>query len=124
MFGNDLHLTALLVERKPPAKEHVQTVLRAEAQQRGLSAKEHGGKLPFVVLNGEVDVAGSGWPQVADFALDPEIGEAALDVGAQLCDNLAYLPDAAGRGLWRFKAEAKLRCARGILHNDSVYLQR
>ena len=96
-FGDELHLAALLVDADAAADQDVQAVFRAEAQQHGLAAEEHDGKLRVGVLEGEVDVAGGRGAEVGDLALDPDVAVLLLDQFADLADQFAHRPDAARR---------------------------
>ena len=78
-FGDKLHLAALLVDADAAAGKDVQAVFRAEAEQRGLAAKEDDGKLGVGIFQGEVNVAGGRRAQVGDFALDPNVGVLGFD---------------------------------------------
>ncbi len=95
-LGHQLHLAALLVDADPAANQHVQAVFGAEAEQHRLAAEENDGKLGVGVLEGEVDVAGGRGAEVGDFALDPDVAVLLLDEFADLGDQLADRPDAAG----------------------------
>lgn len=107
-FGYELELAALLVNADAAADQDVESVFRAEAKQHGLAAKEHYGQLRVCVFEREVNMAGGGGAVVGDFAFDPDVDIFLLDELADLADEFAYGPDAAG---WprRFKAEAELR---------------
>ena len=95
-FGHELHLAALVVDADPAASEDVLAVFRAKAQQRGLAAEEDDGKLGVGVLQREVNVAGGRGAQVGDFALDPDVGVLGFDDLANVGDEQADGPDAAG----------------------------
>ena len=107
-FGNELQLAALFVDADAAANEDVQAVFRPETEQHGLAAKEHDGKLRVGVLQREVDVAGWGGTEVGDFAFDPDVDVLLLNQFADLADELADRPDAAG-GARLFKYEIELR---------------
>lgn len=108
-FGDELHLSALLVDGDLAANQNVEAVGGLEAKERGLLAEEYGGQLRIAVLDGEVDVAGWRWAKVGDFAFDPDVAVFALNVQSHFADQVADLPDVArnggGRGL---EGEAKL----------------
>ena len=108
-FGDELHLAALLVDADAAADQDVEAVFRAEAEKHGLAAEEDDGELGVGVLEGEVDVAGGGGAVVGDFAFDPDVAVLLLDEFADLGDELADGPDAAGRaGLVKGEVELGL----------------
>ena len=106
-FGDQLHLAALLVDADAAADQDVEAVLGTEAQEHGLAAEEDDGELGVGVLEGEVDVAGGGGTEVGDFALDPDVAVLLLDEFADLGDEVADGPDAAG-GAPVLKGEVEL----------------
>jgi hypothetical protein len=89
-------LAALLVDADTAADENVKAVFRAEAEEHGLATEENDGELGVGVLEGEVDVAGGGGTIVGDFAFDPDVAILLLDQFADLGNELADGPDAAG----------------------------
>ena len=105
-FGDQLHLSALLVDADAAANQDMKAVFRAKAQEHGLAAEEDDGELGVGVLEGEVDVAGGGGAIVGDFAFDPDVAVLLLDEFADLGDEFADRPDAAGfAGLVEDEAE-------------------
>jgi hypothetical protein len=60
------------------------------------------------LFEGEVEMAGGSGAEVGDFAFNPDVGVAFLDELADLGDEFADGPDAAG-GLRPLKDEAELR---------------
>ena len=106
-FGDKLHLAALIVDADAAAHEDVLAVFKAEAQQHGLAAEEDDGKLGVGVLEREVNVAGGRGAQVGDFAFDPDVGPLCFHELADVGDEEADRPDAAG-GDGSAKAEVEL----------------
>ncbi len=94
-FGDELKLAAGLVDGDAAAGEDGETILRAEAEELGLAAEEHDGKLRLAVLEREVDVAGGRGTAVGDFAFDPDVLVFALELLADAGDQVADGPDAA-----------------------------
>ncbi len=94
-FGDELHLSALLIDADATANEDVEAVFRAEAEEQGLTAEEDNGELRVSVLEREINVAGRGGTVVGDFAFNPDIAILLLDQLADLGDELANGPDAA-----------------------------
>jgi hypothetical protein len=90
-------LAALLINTDAAADEDVEAIFRTEAEKHGLAAKENDGELGVGVLEGEIDMAGRGWAEVGDFAFNPDIAVLLLDEFADLRDEFADGPDAAGR---------------------------
>ena len=72
-FGDELHLTALLVDADTAADQDVETIFRAETEKHGLAAEENDGELSVSVFQGEVDMAGGGGAVVGDFTFDPDV---------------------------------------------------
>ena len=106
-FGDELHLAALLVDADAAADEDVEAVFRAEAEKHGLAAEEDDGELGVGVFEGEVDVAGGSGAVVGDFAFDPDVAVLLLDEFADVGDEVADGPDAAG-GAWFVEGQAEL----------------
>jgi hypothetical protein len=79
-------LAALLVDADAAADEDVEAILRAEAEENGLTAEEDDGELSVGVLEGEVNVAGGGWAVVGDFAFNPDVAVLLLNEFADLGD--------------------------------------
>ena len=50
VFGDNLHLAALLVDRQPAAQQDVQAIFRTEAEQPGLAAEKHHRELCRIVF--------------------------------------------------------------------------
>jgi hypothetical protein len=75
----------------------VQAVFRAEAQQHGLPPEKNNRQLGVSVLEREVDVPGGGGAEVGNLALHPDVAVLLLDEFADLRNQLAHRPDAAGR---------------------------
>ena len=78
-LGDELELAAGLVNRDAAAREDGEAVFGTEAEEQGLAAEEHDGKLGLAVLEREVDVAGGRGTAVGDFAFDPDVLVLALD---------------------------------------------
>jgi hypothetical protein len=95
-FSDKLHLSALLVDADAATDKDVEAVFGTEAEKHGLAAEENDGELGVGVLEGEVDVAGGGGAVVGDFAFDPDIAVLLFDEFANLGDEFADGPDAAG----------------------------
>ena len=112
-FGDELHLAALLVDADAAADEDVEAVFRAEAEEHGLAAEEDDGELGVGVLEGEVDVAGGGGAVVGDFAFDPDVAVLLLNEFADLGDEFADGPDAAG-GVRGLESQVKLGSEWGV----------
>jgi len=74
----------------------VQAVIGAKAEEHGLAAEEDNGELCVGVFEGEVEVAGGGGAVVRDLAFNPDVAVLLLDEFADLGDQLADRPDAAG----------------------------
>ena len=92
-FRDELELPARLIDRDAAADEDGETVLREEAEELRLTAKEHDRKLSVAVLEREVDVAGGRGAAVGDFAGDPEVGVGGLHVLANVGDKVADAPN-------------------------------
>ena len=82
-----------------------------------MAAEEDDGKLGVGVLQGEVNVPGGRGAQVGDFALDPNVGVLGFDDLANVGDEQADGPDAAGgdRSL-----EGEVELGRGGVANGHV----
>jgi len=91
-----LHLAALLVNADAAADKNVKAVFWTEAEEHGLAAEEDDRELGVGVLEGEVDVAGGCGTVVGDFAFNPYVAVFLLDEFADLGDEIADGPDAAG----------------------------
>ena len=107
-LGHQLHLAALLVNAHPSAHQHLQAVLRPEAQQQSLAAKQDDGQLRVGIFEREVEVARGRRAIVGDFAFDPHIGILLLDELADAADQLPYRPHVA-RGSGLVKGQVELR---------------
>jgi hypothetical protein len=75
VLEHQLVLAARFVQGQATTHEHLQAVARREAQARGLHAEHRAAHLRVLVLQREVDVARSRAREVADFALDPDLGK-------------------------------------------------
>jgi hypothetical protein len=108
-LGNELHLAALLVDGDLSAEQNVEAVGGLEAQEQRLFAEEDDGELGVAILEREVNMARGRGTEVGDFAFDPEVAILALNVDANLADEVANSPDAArGEQGRHFKGEAEL----------------
>jgi hypothetical protein len=77
-FGNELKLTARLVERDAATAAHALPVLRREAQLRGAAAKQRAAQecaLAVGILQAEVAVTAGGARETGDLALDADVAE-------------------------------------------------
>jgi hypothetical protein len=95
-FSDQLHLAALLVDADAAADQDVEAVFGSEAKEHGLAAEEDDGELGVGVLEGEVDVAGRSGAVIGNLAFDPDVAVLLLDEFADLGDEIADGPDAAG----------------------------
>ena len=82
-FADHLQLAPAFVNAEAPAGDYPQAVLRLEAQQARLHAKNHNTKLGLAIVEREVEMAGAGRTQVGDLALDPDVRVLALQARAQ-----------------------------------------
>jgi hypothetical protein len=88
-FGDELELTAGLVDGELAGDSDSVAVLGAEAEELALTPEENDGELRFAVLEGEVGVAAGCGTPVGDFALDGDVAVGALDEGADAADELS-----------------------------------
>ena len=85
-----MELAASFVDGDAAANFDCHPVFGLEAEETGLAAEEHDGKLRVSVLEREVDVAGGGGTAIRDLALDvQDAGVCAFDVLAEFGDELA-----------------------------------
>jgi hypothetical protein len=104
VVGDELELTARLVDGDATADEDGEAIGGTEAEEGGFAAEENDGELCAGVLEGEVDVTGRRGAAVGDFPFDPEVGVGAFDLLADAVDESGYGPDTARRlfrGGWR-----------------------
>ena len=71
----NLIFTSGFINADAAADGDLKTVLGTELDAAALLLEENAADLRAVVFQGEVDVAGLGFPAVGDFALDEEVGE-------------------------------------------------
>src|SRR5208337_5234993 len=62
----ELEVAALVVDRHPAARDDLQPVVRAEAQQPSLRAPHHHAQLGRAILQREVQVTGTSGPVIRD----------------------------------------------------------
>ena len=95
-----MELPARFVDGDSAANQDGKAILGTEAKELGLAAEEYDGKLRFLVLQGEVNVAGGGWAAVGNLALDPDVLVLLFDLLADAGDEVADAPDATFGGSW------------------------
>jgi hypothetical protein len=106
-FGDELHLTAGLVDAERAGDADGVAVFGAEAEELGLAAEEDDGELGVAVFEREVAVTAGGGAPVGDFAFDGDAAVGALDEGADAADELGdgehlrdVLRDSCAEGGW------------------------
>jgi hypothetical protein len=100
-----LELSARFVDGDSAANKDCEAILWPEAEELGLAAEEYDGKLRFLVLQGEVNMAGGGWATVGYLALDPDVLVLLFNLLTDAGDEVADAPDATfggahGAGNW------------------------
>ena len=105
VFRRNLQFATVLVDGHPAANHHLHAIFRTKPQQARLRAEHHDADLRTLVFQREVEMAGIMGAEIGDLAFHPGVGELALNVGADRCDQLAYCPYAAA---WGFETEVEL----------------
>ena len=95
-FGDELELATGFVDGEAAADEDGETVCGTEAEKAGLAAEKDDRDLGVAVFEREIDVAGGCGAAVGDFAFDPEVRIAKLDAMADVGNEGADCPAAAG----------------------------
>jgi hypothetical protein len=100
-LGDELKLSARVVDRKLSAQANGVAVFGPESQQLRLAAEEHDRELGRAVLEREVAVAAGCGPPVGNFAFHRDLAVAALNQRAKCADKLADREDPGGGGWFR-----------------------
>src|SRR6478752_2069446 len=94
-FPHQLQLAPLRIYAYSTTNEHVQPILRMEAQQQCLAAEEHDEQLCVCILQGEVKMPRWRRTEVGYLALYPHIGVFLLNLLTNLIHKLAHRPNTA-----------------------------
>ena len=93
-FDDDLVLGASGIGGQPPGGHHLHAVFRVEAQTGGGTAPADPVQHGFLVLQGKIEVPGSGPLETGDFPLHANPGKSVLH---RPLENQRYLADAQDR---------------------------
>ena len=96
-FCDELHLAPLLIDADAAANQHVEAVLRPEAEKHCLAPEKYDGQLRLGVFQCEVNMARRGGTVIRNLALHPNVAIFLLDQFAHLRHKFANRPDAARR---------------------------
>src|SRR5690606_23621230 len=92
---DQLIIAASLEQRNLAAHFHCQPVAQCLAHTQGVLPEQRTANLGVLVLEGEIDVAGSGAGEVGDLAFDPNLGEYVFEQQSSTAVELADAEDLA-----------------------------
>ena len=84
VLDHQLKITPWLVQANPHPHQHLHPITGLEAQMSRLHAEHRAAYLGELVLNGKIEMTGTGLGQVGDLALQPEQRKVALQHGTGL----------------------------------------
>ena len=90
-LGDELVAAVGFIHADVSEQEEFHACLDGEVLSGGVAGEEHAGQLAAGILEGEVDVAGALTPEIGDFSLHPESGEAVFQGGLDPSGQVGHL---------------------------------